>query len=88
MTITVQVKGKWWIVRGLNCGQPGWPAGFDRLPCQRDEFVSVNGRWIDRVAYCGGSNGTCSTGMIYSVANVSINVPGVLSVRYADYTIA
>ena len=36
-------SGKWWIVRGQNCGQNSdWPAGFDYFPCQRDDFVPVN----------------------------------------------
>ena len=41
-TDMAQAKGKWWILRGLNCGQPGRPAGFDYFPCQRDEFVFEN----------------------------------------------
>ena len=54
LTNMSQVKGKWWILRGLNCGQSGWPAGFDYFPCQRDDFVMENGSWVDHIAYCGG----------------------------------
>ena len=47
-----QVEGKWLILKGLNCGQAGWPAGFDYFPCQRDEFVMDAGsKWVDHVAY-------------------------------------
>lgn len=49
LTDLSQVKGKWWILRGLNCGQPGWPAAFDYFPCQRDEFVFESGQWIDHI---------------------------------------
>lgn len=42
LTNLAQVKGKWWILRGLNCGQLGWPAGFDYFPCQQDHFVFQN----------------------------------------------
>ena len=60
LTHISQMKGKWWIVRGMNCGQSGWPAGFDYFPCQRDEFVTPppgfpSDTWVDNIAYCGGS---------------------------------
>lgn len=77
--LAMQVKGKWWIIRGLNCGQSGWPAAFDYFPCQRDEFVLENGNWIDHIAYCGGRNNTCQTPMCHTVANVSITSPGVMT---------
>ena len=72
LTNLSQVKGKWWILRGLNCGQSGWPAGFDFFPCQRDEFVYEGAHWVDHIAYCGGRNNTCSTPLLYTLANVSI----------------
>ena len=84
LTDVAQVKGKWWILLGLNCGQPGWPAGFDYFPCQRDEFVYENEQWIDYIAYCGGSNNTCSTPMVYTTANVTISSPGVMTHYYTD----
>ncbi len=84
LTNMSQVKGKWWIIRGLNCGQPGWPAGFDYFPCQRDEFVLKDGQWIDHIAYCGGTNNTCSTPMVFTEANVSLTKPGVMTHWYTD----
>lgn len=84
LTNLSQVKGKWWILRGLNCGQKGWPAGFDFFPCQRDEFVLEGNQWVDHIAYCGGKNNTCSTPLIYTVANVSIRKPGVMTHYYTD----
>ena len=83
-TDMAQVKGKWWVLRGLNCGQPGWPAGFDYFPCQRYEFVLENGRWINHIAYCGGSNNTCATPMIFTLANVVLTKPGVMTHLYID----
>lgn len=87
LTDMSQVAGKWWIVRGLNCGQEGWPAGFDYFPCQRDEFVpgpTPDSVWIDHIAYCGGQNNSCTTPLVYTVANVSITSPGVMTHWYTD----
>lgn len=84
LTNLAQVKGKWWILRGLNCGQPGWPAGFDYFPCQQDHFVFQDDHWIDLISYCGGSNNTCTTPIVHTVANVSIKKPGVMSHVYID----
>lgn len=84
LTDLSQSKGKWWILRGLNCGQRGWPAAFDYFPCQRDEFVLENGVWVDHIAYCGGANNTCTTPIMYTVANVSITKPGVITHWYTD----
>merc|ERR1711998_408151 len=89
LTSVAQIPGKWWILRGLNCGQDGWPAGFDYFPCQRDEFVPdptdpTNKTWIDHIAYCGGTNNTCTTPMLYTVANVSMTSPGVMTHYYTD----
>jgi len=85
LTSLSQIPGKWWIVRGQNCGQNSdWPAGFDYFPCQRDDFVLENGAWIDHIAYCGGKNNKCSTPMLYTVANVSMTSPGVMTHWYTD----
>ena len=84
LTSMQQLKGKWWILKGLNCGQEGWPAGFDNFPCQREEYVQEGSQWVDHVAYCGGSNNTCSTPLIRNIANVSIASPGVISLKYLD----
>ena len=29
-----QVAGDWWVVKGQNCGQDGWPGAYDWYPCQ------------------------------------------------------
>ena len=84
LTNMEQMKGKWWILKGINCGQEGWPAGFDYFPCQRDEFVYEGSRWIDHIAYCGGTNNTCTTPVINTVANVSITSPGVMTHWFLD----
>ena len=61
----------------------GWPAGFDYFPCQRDEFVMAeDGSWIDHIAYCGGKNNTCQTPIVFTVANVSLTSPGVMTHWY------
>jgi len=84
LTSMSQVRGKWWIVRGLNCGQKGWPGAFDYYPCQRDEFVYENNTWIDHIAYCGGKDNNCTTPIVHTVANASIDTPGVMTHHYLD----
>lgn len=85
LTNMSQVAGKWWILKGLNCGQTGWPAGFDYFPCQRDEFVlDANSKWVDHIAYCGGNDNNCTTPIVNTVANVSITSPGVMTHWYTD----
>ncbi len=84
ITSMSQVQGKWWVLKGINCGQKGWPAGFDYLPCQRDHFFKEGSDWINHVAYCAGSNSTCTTPIVYTRANVTIPSPGVLSNSYMD----
>lgn len=84
LTDMSQVTGKWWIVRGLNCGQPGWPGAFDYLPCQRDEFVLENGTWIDHIAYCGGKNNSCTTPIVNTQARAEMTTPGVMTHWYQD----
>lgn len=78
------ISGIWWILKGLNCGQKGWPSGFDYFPCQSDQFYKVNGEWKDRIEYCGGTNSTCSTPIVHTFANVTISQPGVLFHSYTD----
>merc|ERR1740123_1996184 len=85
LTDNAQVAGRWWILKGLNCGQPGWPAGFDYFPCQYDDFVpGPDGMGIDHIGYCGGRNNSCTTPMLRTVANFSILKPGVLTHIYTD----
>jgi hypothetical protein len=86
LTSMEQVAGRWWILKGLNCGQEGWPAGFDFFPCQYDDFVpGENGNLgVDHIGYCGGKNNTCTTPMLRTVANWNVTKPGVLSHVYTD----
>ena len=38
----LKVKGDWWVVRGLNCGQSNdYPGGYDWYPCQHERFIKV-----------------------------------------------
>lgn len=84
LTDMSQVSGKWWILKGLNCGQSGWPGAFDWFPCQRDEFVFEDGKWVDHISYCGGKNNTCTTPIVNTVADAKITSPGVMTHWYTD----
>lgn len=86
LTQMEQVRGRWWIVRGINCGQKGWPGGFDNFPCQYDEFYQTAGdpAWYDKISYCGGGNSICATPYLVTYANVSLARPGVLNHIYTD----
>jgi len=88
LTTMDQMKGKWWILKGLNCGQKDWPGGFDYFPCQRDEFVpnrtGSDDTWLDYIAYCGGKNNTCTTNMVNTVATARMSSPGVMRHDYLD----
>ena len=55
-----QLAGKWWILKGLNCGQnSSWPGGYDYFPCQNDVIEKQkDGTWMESVSYCGGKNNT------------------------------
>jgi hypothetical protein len=52
--------GKWWILKGLNCGQnSSWPGGYDYFPCQNDVFeMQKDGTWVQSISYCAGKNNT------------------------------
>jgi len=88
LTSMEQMEGKWWILKGLNCGQKDWPGGFDYFPCQRDEFVpnrtGTDDSWLDYIAYCGGKNNTCTTNMVHTVATAKMSAPGVMRHDYLD----
>jgi len=56
LTKLEQIKGDWWVLKGINCGQlqkgndtlnptPGlkYPGGYDWYPCQHERFVPSNG---------------------------------------------
>jgi hypothetical protein len=64
------VKGTWLILKGLNCGQEGWSAGFDYYPCQSDRIYKKGSTWLDRIDYCGGKNNTCTTPMVHTLASL------------------
>ena len=85
LTDIAQLKGTWWIVRGLNCGQEGWPGAFDAFPCQLCNISRVEGgQWVTHFTFCGGSNNTCSTRMASQHANASIDYRGVITHDYTD----
>jgi len=82
-----QVKGDWWVTRGLNCGQSDdYPGGYDGYPCQHERFIKQeSGQWINRVTYCDGKNDEClASGIIETIANVSLPAPGVVQHDYTD----
>jgi len=79
------IEGDWWVLRGLNCGEGNYPGGYDWYPCQHERFIkSASGQWINNVTYCGGQENKCSTDMIVTIANVSMEVPGVVHHSYTD----
>ena len=44
--------------------------------------MADDGSWIDHIAYCGGKNNTCQTPIVFTVANVSLTSPGVMTHWY------
>jgi len=80
-----QVRGDWWVVRGLNCGYGDYPGGYDGYPCQHERFEELpSGQWINNVTYCGGKNDECVSEMIVTIANISMPKPGVVRHDYTD----
>ena len=66
-------------MRGVNCGAPPYPGGYDWYPCQHERFIQQeNGQWVNNVTYCGGRKDVCQTDIIVTVANVSLPAPGVV----------
>ena len=87
LLLSFQVKGDWWVTRGLNCGQSDdYPGGYDGYPCQHERFIKQeSGQWINRVTYCDGKNDEClASGIIETIANVSLPAPGVVQHDYTD----
>jgi len=79
------IEGDWWVIRGLNCGSPPYPGGYDWYPCQHERFIKQeNGQWINNVTYCGGVKDKCRTDIIVTIANVSLPAPGVVHHDYTD----
>ena len=80
-----QVKGEWWVVRGLNCGYGDYPGGYDGYPCQLERFVKEkNGQWVNKVSYCNGKEDQCTSEIIVTIANVSMPHAGVIKHEYTD----
>ena len=81
----LQVKGDWWVLWGLNCGEGEYPGGYDGYPCHHERFIKQsNGQWINNVTYCGGKKNKCSSDFIVTVANISLSHPGVIQHSYTD----
>merc|ERR1711860_57761 len=74
-----QVKGEWWMLRGANCGQEGWPGGYDWYPCQHSRIIDLEDedRWINNQTYCAGSNSPCSSEIFVTTADAYMLSPGV-----------
>ena len=69
----------------MNCGQDGFPGGYDGYPCQHERFTrQASGQWINTVTYCDGKEDDCISDMIETIANVSLPAPGVVQHDYTD----
>ena len=80
-----QIKGDWWVIRGLNCGYGDFPGGYDWYPCQHERFIKQeSGQWINNVTYCDGKHNECTSDFIITIANVSLPAPGVVRHEYTD----
>ena len=79
-----QVSGDWWVVKGQNCGQEGWPGGYDWYPCQHGRFLMVDddGNWINNTTYCAGSDSRCTSEIFVTVPNAYLVSPGVARMDY------
>ena len=84
-----QIAGDWWVVQGLSCGQGDFPGGYDWYPCQHHRFIQQkSGQWINNITYCGGKEDKCVSGMIVTIANISLPSPGVVRHDYTDTPLA
>ena len=80
-----QIAGHWWVVKGQNCGQEGWPSGLDNYPCQHSRFIELSdGSWINNVTYCHGSDSMCSTDIFVVTPDVSLKSQGVVLTDYPE----
>ena len=85
ITDMTPLRGVWWIVRGLNCGQEGWPGAFDAYPCQHNNMTRAkDGQWVTHFKFCGGFDKSCASGVVSLHANASIDNPGVITHTYTD----
>ncbi len=80
-----QISGEWWVVKGQNCGQEGWPGGYDGYPCQHIRYIpDGNGGWVNNCTFCEGSNSVCSSEYFVTVPAVYLPAPGVLRHDYPE----
>ena len=71
------------MVKGQNCGQEGWPGGYDWYPCQHERYLEVEEEvWINNTTYCAGSDSVCSTPILVTTPNAELKAPGVVRLDY------
>ncbi len=80
-----QVSGDWWVVKGQNCGQEGWPGGYDWYPCQHGRFLEEeDGSWINNTTYCAGSDSVCTSPILVTTPDIYLTAPGVVRHDYPE----
>jgi hypothetical protein len=73
------------VLKGLNCGQEGWPGGYDWYPCQHSRFIQVEGDyWIHNQTYCAGSNSECTSPIFVTIPDTTLLSPGVTRSVYPE----
>ena len=83
-----EVRGDWWVIRGLNCGRDeSFPGGYDWFPCIHARFQELDdGRWINWSTFCAGKDNQCLShgggAGIRTVANVTLPRPGLIRQEY------
>ena len=78
-----QVSGDWWVVKGQNCGQEGWPGAYDWYPCQHHRLIELeDGSWINNITYCAGSDSVCSSPIFVTTPIAYMWAPGVIKLDY------
>jgi hypothetical protein len=84
ITSIEDVAGSWWVVRGVNCGQDGWPGAYDWYPCQRARYVIIDDDWVNNTTYCGGHDSVCTTDTIVTIPQATMPSPGLIRLEYMD----
>ena len=80
-----QIQGDWWVVKGQNCGQEGWPGALDWFPCQHGRIIEVEGRgWVNNVTYCSGTDSVCTSDIINTTPDCELTSPGVTTMTYPE----
>ena len=78
-----QVAGDWWVVKGQNCGQDGWPGAYDWYPCQHHRLIELeDGSWINNITYCAGSDSVCTSPIFVTTPIAYMWAPGVMRLDY------